>query len=375
MSVGYSIYLCDPFGLRLGDASNFLWMKLSRVANDIGTAIIGLPYRVRGRPFDMSLIRKDGRLEIWRRIPGTARETLFTDTTWIVKHIEVDRDDDGRETIIVEADTPLCILREPGRFVNYDADSANSTVTDALDDAIKFVARTNIGASASSSRNLSAYISIAPDLGLAPSDSKSFAWRDCLKVMQELANASAQQGAYLAFDIIAPSPDTLEFRTYITQRGTNHRFPSGLNPVIIGPEFGNMGACNYAEDWREEITYVKAGGRGDGAARLTDTAQDDSRIGESPFGLREKFVQATQYDSATGLQAEAEAAIRNGRKRRLFRGKILDVPDTRYGVHWQWGDFVTVQAFGQSFDARIDAIEVTVEKGRETINAWVRGDL
>lgn len=366
----HSVYLCDPFGVRLGDASNFVSLKYARVANDIGTATLILPGK-----FNRQLLRApDGRLEIWRRAPSK-REVLETETTWLIKSIRDSRDERGKTVIVIEADTPLCLLREPGRFVNYAAGSASASATDALDDAIKFVARTNIGASAGAGRDLSAYITIGPDIGLAPSDSKSFAWRDCLKVMQELAFSSAQQSVYLAFDLMAPTPDTLEFRTYVQQRGVDHRFPDGLNPVLIGPEFGNMGACDLITDWREEITYAKAGGRGEESARLTATAQDDARIGASPFGLREKFVAATQYTTSTGLEGEAKASVRQGRPRTLFRGQILDTPDTRYGVHWAWGDFVTVQAFGQSFDARIDAIEVTVEGGKETISAWVRGDL
>lgn len=369
----YGCYLCDPQGVRLGDASNFVSLKYSRVTNDVGVARLVLP-----GSFNQQLIRApDGRIEIWRRLPGMAREVLETDTTWLIKEVTLDRDDRGRETIILEADTPLCILREPGRFVNYNAgDTVNTTASAvAADDAIKIIARRNIGVNATAARNLSAYISIGPNLGLGGTISKSYAWRDCLKTMQELAAASAQAGVYTAFDIVAPTPDTLELRTYVGQRGVDHRFPSGLNPVIISPDFGNMGACSLTTDWRSEITYAKAGGRGEGAARLTEEAQDDVRIGMSPFGLREKFVNATQYETSTGLQAEAEAVVRTGRPKQIFRGKLLDVPDTRYGVHWSWGDYVTVQFKGQSFDARIDAVEVSVERGKETISAWVRGDL
>lgn len=367
----YSIYLCDPFGVRLADASKFVSLKYTRVVNDVGTMALVLP-----GSFDPQYIRApDGRIEIWRRLPGLTSETLVTETTWLIKKVEYDRDTRGRTTITIEADTPLCILREPGRFVNYAVGIVGADVTDALDDAIKFVARANIGVNASASRQLTSYISIAPDLGLAPSNAKYFAWRDCLKVMQEMAATSAQQDVYLAFDIVAPTPDTLEFRTYIQQRGVDHRFPGGFNPVIIGPEFGNMGECTSSTDWRGEVTYAKAGGRGDGAARLTATAQDSERIGASPFGLREKFVQATQYTTTTGLQAEAEATVRQGRPKTIFKGRILDTPDTRYGIHWSWGDFVTVQAFGQSFDARIEAITVSVAGGKESIDAWVRGDL
>lgn len=372
----YSCYVADPFGTRLGDASAFISLKYSRVVNDIGTAIITLP--VRGpKGFDTNLLRlPDGRLEIWRRLPGSSREYLDTETTWLMKKSIYERDDRGRTTVTIEADTPLCVLREPGRFHDYNAGDSLSTMGPAaVDDIIKAIARYNIGANALAARDLSAYITVANDTGQAATNSKSFAWRDVLKTMQELANASTQQGVYVAFDIISPTPDTMQFLTYIGQRGVDHRFPNGQNPIIIGPEFGNMGACTLSTDWRNEITYAKAGGRGEGADRLTEDAQDDERIGQSPFGRREKFVNATQYETTTGLQAEAEAVVRQGRPKQLFRGKILDVPDTRYGVHWAWGDFVTVQAFNQGFDARIDAIDVLIERGKETISAWIRADL
>lgn len=366
----YSIYLADPFGVRLADASAFISLRYTRVVNAVSTAILTLP-----GTFNTQMIRvPDGRLEIWRRLPS-GREYLDTDTTWLIKEIEYERDDNGNQTIVIEADTPLCLLREPGRFVNYSADSASAQTTANADDALKALVRTNAGASATDvSRSLAAYLSVAADLSLAPAVTKQFAWRDVLKVIQEIASTSTQSGTYLAFDIIAPTPDSLEFRTYVQQRGVDHRFPNGQNPIIIGPDFGNMGACSLRYSYRGETTYAKAGGRGDGAARQTASAQDSTRIGVSPFGLREKFITATQYTTTAGLTDEAETAVRDGRPRTIFRGKLLDTPDTRYGVHWTWGDFVTVQAFGQSLDARIDAISVKVERGKETIEAWLRND-
>lgn len=370
-----SCYLADPFGSRLADASKFVSLKYTRVVNGIGTAILVLP-----ATFNSELILlPDGRVEIWRRLPGTSREYLDTDTTWLIKKVRYERDDRGREIIIIEADTPLCILREPGRFINYAAGGTTSVSTsEAADDALKRIASLNIGSSISAgqeaTRNIAAYVSIAPNLTLGAAISKSYAWRDILKVMQEIAASSTQAGTYLAFDIVAPTPSSLEFRTYIGQRGVDHRFPSGANPIIIGPAFGNMGACFLEYDYRNEITYALAGGKGEGAGRLTASAKDDTRIGASPFGYREKFIDATQYDTTTGLSAEAQAAVRQGRPRSRFQGKLIDTPDTRYGVHWSWGDFVTVQAFGKSFDCRIDAISVTIDKGKETVEAVLRND-
>lgn len=373
----YAVYLCDPFGSRLGDASRFVSLKYARTTNSVGAMTLILP-----GDFNTQFIRApDGRIEIWRRIPGASREYLETDTIWLIKKVEYDRDDKGRTTVIIEADTPLCVLREPGRIVNYNTSASDYAdfTSDPYDNAIKDIARRNIGSVDNSSsayvRDLSAYISIANDTSQAPTGSKAFAWRDCLKTMQEIAAASTLAGTYLAFDIVAsPSPTDLQFRTYIGQRGVDHRFPGGSNPVIFGPDFGNMGDCTLSTDWRNEITYAIAGGRGEGAARLTAETADTVRVAKSPFGLREKFVNATMYTTTTGLQAEAQATVRAGRPITIFKGRVLDIPSTRYGVHWGWGDYVTVQAFGQSFDARIDAVTVTVARGKESIDAWVRSD-
>lgn len=367
----YSIYVSDPSGTRLADASTFVSLQYSRVVNEIGSLVLTLP-----STFNTSMLRlPDGRIEVWRKLPG-GREYLDTETVWLIKVVEYDRDDRGQVVIRVEADTPLCILREPGRFVNYNSSLSSSVVSSvAADDAIKTIVKQNAGSSATdTSRDLSAYLSVAANNTLAPTLTKSFAWREVLKVIQEIAASSAQAGTYLAFDIVAPTPSTLEFRTYVGQRGVDHRFPNGNNPVLIGPEFGDMGECSLRFDYRDEVTYALAGGQGNGAARVTASAQDNTRTGASPFGLREKFVDATSYDTTTGLTAEAQAVVRAGRARTIFKGKLLDTPDTRYGVHWGWGDFVTAQAFGQSIDCRIDAVTVKVERGKETIQAVLRND-
>ncbi len=368
----YSIYLDDAFGTRLADASNFLSLEYSRVVNGVSTLKLTLP----GTFNTTYLIIPDGRIEVWRKLES-GREYLDTDTIWLIKKITRQITSSGLQTIIVEADTPLSVLREPGRFVNYYAGSNGAAYSGiAADDACKHLARDNIGVSATGSRNISAYISVDADLGQGALITKMVAWRDCLKTMQEFADSSAQAGIYVAFDIVAISAAALVFRTFVQQRGVDHRFPSGNNPVLISPDLGNMGECALAIDYREEITYVLAGGKGEGFARLTASSQDLVRQGVSPFGLREYFQNATQYDTVSGLSAEADAVLRSGRAKTIFQGKLIDTPDSRYGVDWSWGDYVTAQAFGQTIDCRIDAISVSVKPGAgyERIDAWLRSN-
>lgn len=368
----YSVYLGDCFGTRLADASNFLSLEYSRVVNGVSTLRLTLP----GNFPTAYITIPDGRIEVWRKLE-TGREYLDTDTVWLIKKITRAISSRGEQTIVLEADTLLSVLREPGRFVNYYAGSNGAAYSGiAADDACKHIARDNIGVSATGSRNISAYISVDADLGQGALVTKMVAWRDCLKVCQEFADSSATAGTYVAFDIVALTPQSLVFRTFVQQRGVDHRWPGGQNPVIISPDMGNMGECSLSDDYRDEITYVLAGGKGEGFGRLTASSQDLTRQGASPFGLREFFQNATQYDTTTGLSAEADAVLRAGRKKTIFQAKLIDTDLSRYGVDWGWGDYVTAQAFGVSIDARIDAISVSVKPGAgyERVDAWLRGN-
>lgn len=367
--VGYSVYLATPTGVRLGDASDFLSLEYARTVNSIGALTLTLP----GDYPTQHIVAPDGRIEVWRRLPS-GREYLDTDTAWFIQSVTYDIDDSGTRTIVISADSGLFLLKDPGRIVDAYAGSPEATKTNPADDMCLAIVREQIGASSLGARRLSAYLSVANNASAAPTISKAFSWRPVLTTLQEIAQSSFEAGTYLAFDIVSPTPDTLEFQTFISQRGVDHRFPSGVNPVLLGPDMGNMGATTLSYDWRDEVSYAKAGGSGEESARLTDDYLDSVRATASPFRRRETFVQATNTKTAAALEDEAQSAVRAGRPRVILQGKIASTPDTQYGVHWGWGDFVTIQAFGQQLDARIDAISVRVADGEEQIDAVVRSE-
>jgi len=374
MTTTYSVYLSDPFGIRIADASDFLSLQYSRVVNGIGQLTLELAGN-----FPQQYIRiPDGRIEVWRRIDG-GREYLDTDTVWLIQKIRTHRDAKGTKTLIIEADTPLCIFREPGRVALGVAGSSPVTFTAAAaDNQIKDVARNAITTASLSSalqRNNSV-ITIAPNTSQGASVAKAFAFRECLTVMQEFAQASTTNGTYIAFDVVSQTPDTMTFQTFAQQRGVDHRFPGGNNPVFLSADFGNVGEANMALDYRDMASAVVTGGAGQGAQRVITRSQDLTLQGISPFGYREKFFEYTNTADTASLQAEGDAELRASRPRLTYSGKILDTNDTRYGVHWGWGDYVTVQDFGRSFDCRIEAITVTVRPGDsyETVEAWLRSE-
>lgn len=378
VSASYRIVISDPFGTPLADASDFISLKYARVTNDVSTLTLTLP-----SAFNAALLRiPDGRIEVWRRIDG-GREYLDTETTWLIKAVEYVRDASGKVVIVVEADTPLSILGDPGRMsyaysALWGSNGSGLYLADTFIQLLAFYALGDSAANAAAGdyrKIVPQYITLAAPQGLGAPVSKTFAWRGVLKVMQEIAEASTQQGAYIAFDIVAPTPSTYQFRTYAYQRGVDHRYSSGINPVLLSSAFGNLSETKLRRDYRDMASKVYVGGKGDGASQIISSRTDTALTTLSPFSLREKFIECTNSTDETTLGNEAYAELRASRPRVTLSGRIIQTPDTLYGVHWQWGDYVTVQDFGQSFDCRIDAITVTVSNGNELIDAWLRGEL
>jgi len=373
MASTYSIYYNDPFGNRLA-ALPFLSLSYTLAVNTIGSLTVSLP-----ESFDTTLLRRDCQIEVWRSVDGGA-EYLEADKRWLLRRWVIQIRDQGARTIQLQAVCPNDLLNR--RIVAYDAGSSFSTKTGTTDDLIKQFARDNMTALDASrdvagTANISNLFSIQSNISQGISVTASAARDNVLDTCKKLAEASATGGVYMAFDVIWNSV-TFELRTYIGQRGVDHRFPSGLNPVIIGPDFGNMVNVDIDESYLDEKTVAIAGGQGVGADRSIATATDTTRRGASPFGHIEVFAygSTTSDDpgSTTQLGALANAKLRASRPVRTVSGTIQDTPGMRYGMHWAWGDRITTQVDFINQDARIDVVSVKVEGGKETITAQVRSD-
>ena len=69
---------------------------------------------------------------------------------------------------------------------------------------------------------------------------------------------------------------------------------------------------------------------------------------------------------------QPESAVRAGRPRLVFSGKIQQTRGSQLGVDWDWGDYVTAQEFGYILDARVDALTVRATPRSEEIDAVIR---
>jgi hypothetical protein len=385
----YTLWLSTSTGERLAVLDTFVSLEYQRVVNHTGHASVfdaqaTLPLRLvtYADALPIQAIGRDSRLHIWRTtetLAASGQQTVLphtqeldTETTWFVRRIRTLLAETGQRLVELGAVPAIDLLAS--RIVAYPTGSQQAVKSGPADDVIKAIVRENMGfLAANSDRDLSARLTVAPDVGLAPTVQKSFARRNLLDVLRELAEASAEAGTMLAFDIVSPTPERLEFRTFVGQRGTDHSFPDGSNPVVLSPDTGTLTHAERTIDYSSEATVVYAAGQGADAQRRLAQVSDQDRLRGSPFAWRERLLDARHIGSDSDLAAEARAALTAGRPRHTFQAEIVSRPGSTYGQHWRWGDRVTAVVAGEVLTCHIEAVQVAVANGQEMVRAHLRG--
>lgn len=390
----YTIWLSSPSGVRLAVLDQFIKLEYRRIVNHTGVAETAgagsaLPLRLtlRADALPLRFIQRDSRLEIWRTCdasspalsqesaatPAVRTQELDTETAWFVRRVRKLFTGDGQRLLQLEAVPAIELLAR--RIVAYAAGTAQAGKSGPADDLMKQIVRENLGTQVGdSARDISDWLEILPDLGQAPVVSKIFARRNVLHVLGELAQAALEAGTPLYFDIVCPTMERLEFRTYPGARGSDRTFPDGVSPLVLSPETGTLARVERSFDYEDEVTFVYAAGQGAESERLILETGDAARIAASPFGRRERLVDARHVASSADLDAEARAALAAGRPRDTFRATVVSKPGAAYGQHWRWGDRVTASFDGEIIACHIDEVHVTVEHGRETVQASLRAN-
>ena len=365
----YQFVICDQYGNALAVADDYTSFDCVRVVNDVGALVLDLPPKYDQYIFSGADIIPDLRILMYAK--PTNAFSLYTDTIWFARKGRKILSGKGERTSTIILSDAIQLLNR--RIVAYNSGASQASKTDQADDMMKAIVRENFGSLATDTdRDWSAYLSVEVDLGLGQSISKSFSRRKVLRVLKELADASYQAGTYIAFDIVAISPSQLEFRTFATQRGVDHRWPTSTNPLILSPEFGNLANVDRGYDHSNEITYAYAGGQGEGASRVIGTASDTTRINQSPFGRIEGFADARMTSDTTQVQDEARSLVKQNVPRNTFSGKIVETPSTIYGLHYGFGDVVTANFEGEVIDCYVDKIRVRVTQDGESVDSQLR---
>lgn len=359
----YKINYRDPYGNLLEVFKQFERLEYVRKENEIGVMNIRLP-----RSIPKSILRPDARMEIWRNVGATNK--LVGNTTWFLEDWEIN----SQYMDLTAYDANWII---DGAIVDYNAGTTDASCTaEAADDAMKRILRHNLstGTSTAILVGLSPYLTIEADVTQAPTTTKDFSRRNCLRLLQEMAQESREKGTYLSFDIEYVDSGQLTFKTYTGQRGFDHGRDSG-SPVIMSERSKSLGDVSYTEKHGREKTYVLAGGQGQEDARMVERVQDDTRYYRSPFGMRKLWLDARMCSTSDSLMAEANAELEANQPEIKLTGRVVDTDGLRFGIHYDFGDIVVAEFEDISIDAHIDTIHVVVQNGYEQIDNRITGYL
>lgn len=360
----YFIKIYDPYGNAMPDTGALWRVEVAQGVGVVGSVTFSIP-----GDYDADFLRKDGLIEVWRAPRNRAPYLLFNKIFFLRRATKILSG--GNRAWKCTAYDPNYLLSSPsgqrGRIVAYAATSAQAMKTDNADDMLKAIMRENVGALATdTARDLSAYLTIQADTSDGPIISKEFSNRVLVPVLNEICQASWTAGTYLAWDIVVTTPPhrgdfQLEFRTYINQRGKDHR-ASSPSRVLIGTEYGNLDDVEVDDDWTEEENYIRAGGQDNGTTRIYQSGGNATAMAESPFNRRETFVNIQNTASLTTLQNEIDWALKVGVPRPFYSGTLTAGGQESFDDDWGYGDFLTAQAENRAFDARVDGMTISFDR-------------
>lgn len=384
MAVFTTLRIADAFGVNLTEIATYgtpdagggggaaLDVTFNCTPGAIGVLEATLPLSV-----DPRLLLEDGRIGVWRAINGRT-PYLDNNAIFLIRYLDF-----GPQSIFVRAYHATSLLDR--RIIAYDADTSYTTKAAAPADNLimAFVNENMLSGIVGADRDgvetyadVSAYLTKQANLSLGASVAKSATRRRLLDVCTDLAQASTTAGTYLTFEILAPSEDTLQLRTFAIQRGVDRRFgnSAGQTPVILSRQRGNLIDDHLVIDYTNAASFIIAGGQGQADLRLIGTAFDSVRASGSPFGRIERFRDATNLSSQASIDDEADAQLRAARPLILFTGDLVETEALTRGIDFDLGDLVTAEhpQSGQQYDVRLDLVRETINNSGRRVACGLR---
>lgn len=334
---------------------------------NIGAMTVTLP------PAYNDLLPKDGRIHIMRGVNGSTAIREGGSCYFIRKW---EYGDDYTTISAVHAND---LMRR--RFILYDnAFDSDTDWTGNADDLIKSIWQHNAGTTIGATRSYSSVtattdnvqevwtssISVAAAAALGASVTfNQTGYLNMLDVFHTLSDMSYANGVYLTAEIVTPTESTLELQTFISQRGVDRRFSTGSG-LIFAADRGNLANVLLTIDAIEEKTMAQSLGASPQGGRFTGTYHDSNRIYDSPFARIETIFDMNDAPNDSGLTHGAKSAVQAGWPRVYTTADLTETDQCIRGVHFDLGDYVTIETRGVQYDMRLNQLEVNVTAQGET---------
>jgi hypothetical protein len=249
------------------------------------------------------------------------------------------------------------------RIVAYAAGSAQAQKTGAADDLMRAVVRENLGSSAGTGRNISAYgLSVEADLSLASSITMAFAWRNVYDVINDLVSSAYQQnGDRLLWDT-RPDSDGWSVVFAVRKDFFRDRRMSSPYALWLSADNDTLESVVESYDRRDAYNIVYAGGQGTGSNRVIVTASDSAEMAKSVIARSESFYDGSQYSDLTSLTAAANGRLQYGKPKTAVKAKLNEGYLIHYGRDIMIGDALTIKARAE-YDMVLKSAHLTSSEG------------
>lgn len=347
----YAVYLKDPAntGLRVLPPVECI---AALAANSVSFLDVKIPYSA--TTWQMAN-RRDARLYLWRNGRLVGRKVFF------VRRARITRDAQGVKLIALRGLCCNTLLER--RIVAYPAGSAEAQKSGLADDLIKEIADENFGSGAAAARQWD--VTIIADRGAGPTIDIAAAWRRLLDASQSIAGKSWEDGTPLYFDVYTDPTGALFLDTFAGQRGVDRS--SGKQPLVLRDDSASVEYAELVHNYDGEASYVYVGGGGQEEERLIEEVEDTYLSGLSPYGRIEAFADYANIDAAATLQDKGGEWLERLASRPQVVLRLRDTPQLQYGLHWDWGDRVGYDVFGERGTAVIERLRLTLRDGQERI--------
>lgn len=337
-STQHNLFLFSPAGQFLTTLDSPEKIDCVLNENNIGVLEVTLPLSG-----DDSFFVRDARLAYYRTpvfSGNTIIPRLVGGSAFLIARSRKVAQEDGTWRRVVTALHPNCLLDR--RVVAYNEGTSQASKTAGADNLMKAIVRENFTAATDTARNWSSSIfTVEADAGASTVAVQiECSYRNVLQTLQEVCAQAAMSSEYTGFEVSTPVENgPYTFRTYIGQRGVDRGSTSGA-PLILGNNYGSIGAIEFDEDWSNVASFIYAGGQGALDERIVATDSDATLIAASPYGRTEIFASQSQTEQTLMLEGVAARRLYELRPRQVFAGVAIDTDAATFGDEFDWGDLV-----------------------------------
>lgn len=365
----YQLILYDVDGTMLAIIDDYRSLQFGHTLNEAGFFTLQLSYYDAKRP----LFVKNAILEVRRKIPG------YLD--WyreFIGHCE-----DFSSAFYSNGNTQFTVVGSGfngllGRvIIGYEEGSAEAKKDGAAESVMKEYVTENRGLLATGANGREAdsrmlTFSVEGDTGLGNTWSGERAGKNLLETLQDIANFSS-----IDYNVVVHPTNGIGyylFETYENQLGLDRTTDgldssTGLNaagnvPHVFSMEMGNVEEARVSEKHKGEINRCFIFGQdpttGLGVIRYRENT---TAIDGEAINIREAMRGGASQADDVEMDALADEYLEENQAIESFEFKPFDTPSSLYGLHYNFGDRVTVKIGDMERNKRLVRVAITVSGG------------